>query len=540
MKREELLEAILNSSELPTLPSVAAKLISLTAKPEATLIDIAGLISQDVSLSSKVLKVANSSLYSLINPVGSIRQAVSILGINAVRSLILSFSFLNMKDGKTYGNFDFESFWEQSLASGVALKLILDKTKEGASDDVFLAGLLQNLGELILIRTFPDDFEKILGDAASDTEQLQLEIDRLGATHAYVGYAVARSWGFPDSLLLPILYHHTPDECPADCATSKQIINATYLSHLLIQILYSETPEKYHSRFRDAADRLMNFHAPQIEEILNEIPEKVDETGKYFGLEIHNTKTIKEILQEANIRLSIMNLNYEQMNKQLIQAKLELEALTEELQAKNRLLDNLVNVDGLTGVFNHRYFQNYLINEIGKAKRHQRPISLLMFDIDNFKKFNDTYGHQVGDFVLIRFCEVLQNNLRHYDMLARYGGEEFVIVLPETETLDAMIVGEKLRAAIDEAVFIDQGSSYHVTTSIGHAIGYPHEDPNVCSESLIRDADLALLDAKHAGKNRVITFEPVLDENGQELIGNPLKRYIASLRNNAASTQSKR
>ena len=125
MDKIELLKAVLNSEELPTLPTVASRLISLTSKEDTTLSDIADLVSQDISLSAKILKVSNSAFYSFPQQVGSIQQAVSILGTNAVRSLVLSFSFLTIKSGKKSSQFNFEKFWEQSLASAVASRLIL-------------------------------------------------------------------------------------------------------------------------------------------------------------------------------------------------------------------------------------------------------------------------------------------------------------------------------------------------------------------------------------------------------------------------------
>ena len=115
MKRpsEETLHAVLTSRELPTLPLIASQILTITAREETTLTDIAGLIAQDMGLSTKILRVANSSFYSFPQQISSINQAVSILGINAVRSLVLSFSFLSMKGGKRSQRFDFEQFWER-------------------------------------------------------------------------------------------------------------------------------------------------------------------------------------------------------------------------------------------------------------------------------------------------------------------------------------------------------------------------------------------------------------------------------------------
>ena len=135
------------------MPNVASQLITLTSREDATLADIGELVSQDISLSAKILKVSNSAFYSFPQQIGSIKQAVSILGMNAVRSLVLSFSFLTMKAGKVESGFNFEKFWERSLASAVTAKLILENVEGADTEEVFVSGLLQNLGELILARS---------------------------------------------------------------------------------------------------------------------------------------------------------------------------------------------------------------------------------------------------------------------------------------------------------------------------------------------------------------------------------------------------
>lgn len=509
MDKETLLKAVLASDELPTLPTVASKLISLTSKEDTTLADIADLVSQDMALSTRILKVSNSSFYSFQQKIGSIKQAVSILGTNAVRSLVLSFSFLSIKGGKNESRFNFEKFWERSLASAVAAKLILEKVKGADTEEIFISGLLQNLGELIFARTFTNEYEKVLeAIEKKESNSISAEEKHFGTNHSLVGYEVAKSWGFPDVLLLPILYHHEPAAYTGQDLKIKMTNKAVYLSDILISILFSDQPEEYHKQFRKEAKSLLGLTPEDIESILTDLHSKVEEAGKYFDLKIKNSKSVQEILQEANIRLSLINLDYDQMNKQLIQAKIALENLTKELEAKNRVLDNLANLDGLTGIYNHRYFQNILDQEISRSLRHTSQISLLLIDIDHFKKFNDTYGHQTGDFVLKEFSRILQENIRKYDTLARYGGEEFVIVLPETAAEDALVVAEKLRSAIDSAALTDNRETYHVTASFGMACTKPSVEDNFVKSSFISRADEALYEAKEKGRNRVVAYTP--------------------------------
>ncbi|MGB3212565.1 MAG: GGDEF domain-containing protein [Desulforhopalus sp.] len=509
MNKDDLLQSILESDELPTLPTVASKLITLTSKEDTTLADIGDLVSQDISLSAKILKVSNSAFYSFPQQIGSIKQAVSILGMNAVRSLVLSFSFLTMKAGKVETRFNFEKFWEKSLASAVTAKLILENVKGADTEEVFISGLLQNLGELILARSFPKEYDEVL----QSIEEKHLDIFTaeeavFGINHTIVGTEVAKRWGFPEILYTPIRYHHHPDEYTGKNKTLRSTIRAVYLSDLLVNVLFSEQPEIYHKRFRKEATKMLGLTTENIETIVEQLHIKIKEAGTYFNLKIKTAKSVQEILQEANIRLSLINLDYDQMNKQLILAKIHLENLTSELEKKNKILDNLANIDGLTGVFNHRYFQNVVDQEINRALRHSSSLSILMIDIDHFKQFNDTYGHQAGDFVLSEFSKIIQENIRKYDTLARYGGEEFVVILPETDTEDALIVAEKLRAIIELSSFQDSREKYHVTASFGQATGRPAAEDDFKKNILITQADQALYEAKAKGRNQVIGYSP--------------------------------
>ena len=504
---DQTLEAVLASKDLPTLPIIATKLLNLTAKEETTLTDIAKLVSQDMALSSKILRVANSSFYSFPQQISSINQAVSILGINAVRSLVLSFSFLSMRENNRSPLFNFEQFWEHSLIGAAAAKLIMEQKSGTDTEETFLCGLLKNIGRLILASTLPSQYEQVLQRLAEskndpNQDECALEQELLGISHTEIGYEVAKRWGFPESLLLPIKYHHAPNNYSGSNLHFSQNIKAVYLASQLTNIFYSDTPEVYHKQFRTGAKELLGLKVLAINTILKQVDKVIDQSAQFFGIHIKPVKSVAEILQEANLRLSLINLSYEEVNRELVKSKMALEKLTEELAQKNRLLENLANIDGLTEVNNHRFFQNFLDAEINRSIRNERTLSLLLADIDHFKKFNDTYGHQTGDFILKEFCRVTKSIIREYDLIARYGGEEFVFVLPETEPEEAKAVAEKLRQAVDDYSFDDGKITYHVTISIGFASARPGEGEFNKNE-FIALADEALYDAKNSGRNRV-------------------------------------
>ena len=157
--------------------------------------------------------------------------------------------------------------------------------------------------------------------------------------------------------------------------------------------------------------------------------------------------------------------------------------------------------DGLTKAFNKKYFTDRLESELTFAIRHQSPLVLVMFDIDHFKKVNDTHGHQAGDLVLSELSTLLTSALRAEDVFARYGGEEFAVICRGTDLTQAQVVGERIRKAVETHRFTFEGTHIPVTISIGIA-GMP--DPAVKDATdLVARADKALYQSKHGGRNRV-------------------------------------
>jgi len=176
-----------------------------------------------------------------------------------------------------------------------------------------------------------------------------------------------------------------------------------------------------------------------------------------------------------------------------------------DLKMKTDMLEQLVSLDGLTNIFNRRKFNETIDSEWNRAIREENPLSLILIDVDHFKKFNDHYGHATGDDCLRRVANALKTGIkRASDFLARYGGEEFAILLPNTDLAGAGSVAEDMRRAIS-ALRIPHGYSEtadHVTVSLGAATMKPHQDlpsPVV----LINEADSALYRAKEEGRNRM-------------------------------------
>lgn len=185
-----------------------------------------------------------------------------------------------------------------------------------------------------------------------------------------------------------------------------------------------------------------------------------------------------------------------------VKVQLKIKTLQDELRAANEHLRELSNRDFLTGLFNRRYLMSELEKEFYRAKRMGRDLSVLMIDIDYFKRCNDTYGHKVGDQVLVKVAQTIGDQLRRFDLLARYGGEEFIIALPETGSAGAEQVAERYRRNVESLRVAADDRIISVTISIGVATYSEANYDNL--DELIEAADAKLYEAKAAGRNRVM------------------------------------
>lgn len=156
--------------------------------------------------------------------------------------------------------------------------------------------------------------------------------------------------------------------------------------------------------------------------------------------------------------------------------------------------------DGLTGAFNRRYLDERIKKEVAFAQRHHEALALLLLDLDHFKQINDNFGHQAGDAVLRDFVGLLHTEVRTEDVVARYGGEEFAILCRDTSPQEALVLAERLRAAVDDHGFVYEGSSIPVTVSIGAA--NIAERDGITPDAFVEAADKALYQAKRDGRNR--------------------------------------
>ncbi len=251
-----------------------------------------------------------------------------------------------------------------------------------------------------------------------------------------------------------------------------------------------------------------------------------DKTGVYLVLCIEDITELKKIEQEYVDKVKmleveieqrkkvekILNLTHQELKEKIAdletQKKLN-EEMLEELAASNELLERLAMEDSLTGIYNRRYFSEYLETEIIRAQHLKEPLSLLIVDLDHFKQINDTFGHLIGDKVLITVAKRVQSVIGNRNILCRYGGEEFAVISLGSSQAEAIRLGESILVALNNKPITLKNSRVIVTASIGISSIKPYmwKAPlEAIRDYLIKTADKALYRAKGTGRNKVESF----------------------------------
>ena len=499
MNEDQIQEMIEKEITLPSPPAIAVQILNTVQKEDAALSELVKIISTDPALTGKMLQIANSGFYALKNEVTSIDRALSILGTNVIKNIALSFVIATDLRGEKQSGFDFDDYWRRSVTSAVAAELLIQQLGQ-KNDDIFVTALLHNIGMLVIFMHKKNDYSELLQEASlSEKSLITLEHAKYNFNHQQVGATLINKWGLPDSVYEPIGYHHNPESAPEVSQNTAQILMfADRFSAIYNEVDAAEKVRLLQTQLEES----YSLKQDQIRSLLDDVAAKSVEILKTFEIEPGDMRPYSQMLQEANEELGRLNLSYEQLVIELKEAKEKSERLANELKKANLRLNDLAYTDALTGLYNHRYFQDTLSRELARASRYRSSVSLLIFDLDHFKNVNDTYGHPAGDQVLINVAKAVKKTVRPSDIVARYGGEEFVVILPETDIIGVKVFAARLRRSVEGMTTEFENLQINVTVSVGGTTFGP-EQPDVTKDMLIQTADRGLYMSKENGRNQV-------------------------------------
>jgi diguanylate cyclase (GGDEF)-like protein len=494
----KLPEALRAAEELPSLPAVALEVLRLTEDRDATLDDLARVLSMDPALAARLLKLANSPLFGLGSEVATLQRACMVLGLRTVKLMALSFSLVGTLRRPVPGPLDTRQFWHRSLLCAAAARSLASAAGIRLRDEAFLCGLLAHIGQLVLAQCAPAEYRAVTARAGDAWPTPELEREILGYDSFEIGGALLRSWSLPRMLCDGVRLPMSPERFAAeDRGSAAQLVRIVHVA-LRVEALACG-PDARAARKEleaSAADRLA-LSPEKLREMLDGLDADLKEVGRILSVEV-DPLDMEDILRRAQSEIIKASLGV------ATEARLAKRRLS-ALQREKETLARQVLRDPLTGLANREAFERGLdacIRERGEGDRPGR-LGLLMVDIDRFKEVNDRLGHPAGDAVLRAVGKALTAVVRGTDFPARYGGEEFAVVMPETTAAGLEAVAHRVRLAVERCVIDVGGRTTSVTVSVGGASLATIRSGDD-RRALVAAADECLYQAKVAGRNRCV------------------------------------
>ncbi|MFT7485243.1 MAG: two-component system cell cycle response regulator [Candidatus Paceibacteria bacterium] len=661
-------EELRTSGQLPSPSGVGMQILQLTQGDDFSTEDIGQAISADSALTGRLLKLANSAESGALEPITTIGEATIRLGIRTVRNVALGLSLVSANREGACAEFDYDAYWSLSLARAVAGQQLSRAMRSGVPAEVYILGLLSDVGALALASVHPETYGEMLSDSEVQSgEQVNArEQELFQIEHSNVAGFLLNDWGLPDAFGDAVRSYETTHLAEGK-GKLKGLTEMLKAADVLARIFLSDdstshgawvtlsrefmgiqersdfAEEEFHSicnsaaaewrewgqilgiptgskiDFRDLASLVHDAKVREVERASPSAPKSsAKNRAKARGQAI--AKATSELVQDGSMQilavdddpmcLKLLQRHLEKAGHRVTTAKDGEEALLlaletspqivvadwnmpgldgidlcralrkiasgqriyfllltgmegeegivqafdagvddyvvkpfkprillarihagrriiklqadldserqkqekhmMELQVLTRKLRSAALTDPLTGLANRRFAMKRLAQAWESATRTDKPVSIIMMDIDYFKKVNDTYGHDAGDEVLRAVANVLQESSREEEDVCRIGGEEFVVICAGASAEEAGLAAERLRVAVSSKPVTWQGEEHHVTLSFGVASRTPRM-PDF--EDLVKAADEAVYSAKEGGRNRV-----VIAGEGQESI----------------------
>ncbi len=480
---------VAETDDIGTLAPVAMEVIRLVEDENSSMSDLSKAIMADPALSTRLLQLANSAQYAQAQEVTSLERAASLIGLNTIKLLSLGFTLVTKM---TSERVDSTLIWRRSIATAVVAQRLIINTEPRYADEAFVAGLLGNVGKLTLADNdaYADAVDRHGPWMSADEER-----GSLGFSTDALSAKLLAKWNLPARLaqVVEARSEGTDDE---HLKLLGDVLAVADAAAVLILTSSTEEAAVAYDRLRLEAASRLGLSIDQVEENLNLIKPALDELTAMFNFEVVAASPA-EIMMSAAAQLTKLSLNMASALAQEQQRSTELEAEKEELATQ-------ASTDALTGLANRRTFDAYLDNQIASRKRHPKEsaLGLLIFDLDHFKSVNDSFGHAVGDQVLVTVGARITEGTRRNELSARVGGEEFALIVPDTSPEELAQAAERFRALIDDEPIPTDIGLLHVTASVGAGYAVIIEG-ETAGKKLYETADKALYQSKNEGRNRV-------------------------------------
>jgi diguanylate cyclase (GGDEF)-like protein len=471
---------------------LSTQILQAAIRPNVTVNELVLICQNDPAFVVRLLAHVNSGRYALRAKITSVQQGVSLLGVRGVRNLALATAVADLAPNTPDG----DNMLALCLRRGIASRLIAEKLGKGSPDDYFTLGMLAEIG--LISRVREDAISAVQLARSPAGMRVMLERGRGFEDHPTRGGNLVKAWGLDAEFSKAIQSHHDPKPPEGDLA------RVVWLAERIAAIMEGGDASAIRVEAIESA-KLLNLNTSDMDAILKKLPDQLVQTTSELNRGLPPQPDIELLMRDANAALIEINRSYADLVVQLETIIKDRERLADELSKANEQLSMMAMTDPLTGLPNRRAFTDALVRDLARTERQGGACTLVLVDADHFKKVNDTYGHQGGDTVLRALADVLRESTRTSDVAARVGGEEFALILPSTDSDNALVVAERVRMRFAvRKIILDDGRVVKATVSLGMATA---RSPGCrgFDKALYEAADRALYAAKANGRNCVQT-----------------------------------
>jgi len=471
-KKREKLQQLLKKANVPTLPMVAQKLMELCNDDRSDFSDFAQVIHSDPGLASRILRMANSAFYGLRHKATTLERAIGALGLKHVKTISLGFhlaaalSKLGCESG-----FDMSKFWQQNVLRGALARELANQYCPDRCEEAFLIGLLEDCGIAFLVQVWGEPYAWLWGERQNSPSSLyKLEQELFGYDHVKAAETITEKWALPEILATPIHKHHRRGSLRP---VSREVDKLAQIAYF-VATLSLDNPDRLSEEdlgLMEFSRKVFQIDETELKKVLLDSQKEYRQIAFLFSDLLDENMDITDLICQARDLLIDIESHEER-------EKFDLEAEVERLQANYDHLSTLVEKitleaqkDDLTGLSGRSSLDEYLNEGCKSTQAGQGTLYTLFIDIDNFKCFNDEFGHIIGDRVIKCISDLLQRIFPEKSYLARYGGDEFMVVLRGLQFSQALTLSRHLLKRIRETVIpvrmADNKEDLHISCSVG-------------------------------------------------------------------------
>lgn len=497
MNTDRILETWNNTSNFPGLPDYLQEIIAINFNKNVNFPEIESLENYLRNRIEQFKPILSIPPFTFAGDIFDFSQWTNEEHIRLLRNLAFVFWFNEGDEGDLSESPNFVQWREEAFVSALFSLFLAKSLFISSPDDIFILAFLKDISLLRLAQTFPKMHQEMMKLAWDQRQDIGAVLKVTGTIPGVLSAWVLTRWGFPEEFSDPLRTEDVFSE-------QDKIAKVLYFSRFITEFTLNQEKNVKFTDLEKLFKQLFSRGTHELLELLVEVIRILPKQAANFGFQRLADITIIEILKDHINLFDKDLLTYQDLLNETVKAHKKIISQTRQIQLLQQHLERNIVKDAITGLHNHIYFREFLNQKIREATRYEFPLTLILFDLDNFNQFNQEFSYEVGNILLQQLAKIIKVNIRQSDILARIGNDEFALVLPYTGIPQSRVVAEKILHLIQNSSFSDPRNTriHKITVSIGFASVLP-DGSQLRDDNLIALVTKAMNESKNTGGNTV-------------------------------------